>query len=406
MIRQLLFSISFILITINNYSQTTPEIIETDFWLNNSWTFVTKTTWTFNAACLPVVGISELVDLSTNELSNISRVTNTYNSNNQVVEFVIELWNETTLIWENETRATFNFTGNNLLEAITYNWVNNVWQPSTKTISNYSNNLQVESISQNWNVTNNIWVNATKMEFQYSGNGNLVVLTQLNWETNNWVNFQQFNYIYNNSNLLDIITELNWNTTTVSWENNLKTLHFYNAINLLTEKERENWVNNQWEKLDQDTFIHDANNFLIESVDSDWNEVFMAYIPQPRALYTRNSEGLATVVVSQSYLFGVGSWLNSSRRRNTYPPCATLAINEFIKTDVSIFPSPFYEIINLNVARDLLIQKIKVYNLIGKLIFESSKNLKTINLGHLSSGIYILKLTIENKETSFKIIKE
>ena len=49
---------------------------------------------------------------------------------------------------------------------------------------------------------------------------------------------------------------------------------------------------------------------------------------------------------------------------------------------------------------------LKIYNLLGKLVFEAEKVSEEINLSSLSSGVYIAKFETENFQKSLKIIKK
>jgi hypothetical protein len=391
MIKKLLLSYCFFFCICLN-AQRSPEIIETDMWFGGSWVLSSKADYTFNASCLPFIGVSQgVIDVVNGGLENISRTTNTYNSNNIIEEFIFELWNTNNSIWENSRRATFNYSGQNLLESIIYIWINNAWQPDTKTIGNYNGNLQAESILQTWDNINSIWVNSTKSDYIYDNEGRLTTLTEFLWENNNWVNNEQSNNTYNTNFNLDTIIQLIWDVNTSSWLNKYRTIYTYNNSDLLIEREREEWINGQWIKRDKKTNNYDVNNRVNESINSEWNETLMAYEFKSRNLITRNSEGLRTIVVSQTY---TGGWINSSRTRNTYPPCATLSEEEFSYGKIKLYPNPSNSILNIDLPTLLINSSIKIFDMQGKLVIQKSiKEIKnTIDISSLSKGLYIAKL--------------
>jgi hypothetical protein len=81
-----------------------------------------------------------------------------------------------------------------------------------------------------------------------------------------------------------------------------------------------------------------------------------------------------------------------------------LSSNENQFKNISIYPNPFLDIINVNGS--LLNGTFTVYSVDGKLIQEDSIKGSVINVKHVPSGIYFLKLSNkENRERIFKVIK-
>ncbi len=68
-------------------------------------------------------------------------------------------------------------------------------------------------------------------------------------------------------------------------------------------------------------------------------------------------------------------------------------------------PNPVKEILTLDVKDSVTIEKIEVYNPLG-MVVTSSANAKTISLGSLQAGIYIVKAYTQQGSASIKIIKE
>ena len=89
---------------------------------------------------------------------------------------------------------------------------------------------------------------------------------------------------------------------------------------------------------------------------------------------------------------------------------AATAIQNVEEVEVSIFPNPITEYVNVNNVDLTLIDKIEVYNVIGKKIFQIeniSLNNK-IDFNGLDKGVYILKLLGSNNNTYYtkNIIKK
>ena len=74
---------------------------------------------------------------------------------------------------------------------------------------------------------------------------------------------------------------------------------------------------------------------------------------------------------------------------------------------VSIYPNPLKNTFTLNIgALKLNNIDIQIFNVIGKKVFEE-RNLKSenINVSHLNSGVYILKIMNESMHKTIKIVK-
>ena len=77
------------------------------------------------------------------------------------------------------------------------------------------------------------------------------------------------------------------------------------------------------------------------------------------------------------------------------------------KNQLSVFPNPTSDIINIKANINLVINKLYIYNLNGRLLKESTTDLNKINISELSKGIYLLKVVSnEDKTAVFRIIKK
>jgi len=78
----------------------------------------------------------------------------------------------------------------------------------------------------------------------------------------------------------------------------------------------------------------------------------------------------------------------------------TLSTTEETLSTVSIFPNPTKDIVNIEGLNNE--SKISIYNTVGQLVYQVKTN-NSINISHLKSGLYFLK--IENNKT-FRFIKQ
>lgn len=93
----------------------------------------------------------------------------------------------------------------------------------------------------------------------------------------------------------------------------------------------------------------------------------------------------------------------------TYTPPATDIENiNSTKADVSVYPNPFNSTIHIKATGKNDIQKVELYNLVGKKIQEVNSNDKNISLatGNLAPGIYLYRVTLsDNTILTNKVIK-
>ncbi|MDO7173630.1 T9SS type A sorting domain-containing protein [Mariniflexile sp. AS56] len=84
----------------------------------------------------------------------------------------------------------------------------------------------------------------------------------------------------------------------------------------------------------------------------------------------------------------------------------SLGVDESFFKSTIIHPNPFLNTIELSSSLNIPFEKAFIYDFNGRKVFESTSNLNKIDLGFLSSGVYILHLNSHNRSASFKIVKE
>ena len=87
--------------------------------------------------------------------------------------------------------------------------------------------------------------------------------------------------------------------------------------------------------------------------------------------------------------------------------CATMGLNNFIVENFNYFYNPKLDILTLNSSNSSF-SKLELYNLLGQHILSKklSQTNETINLSWLSNGLYIGKVSINNKVQTIKFLKQ
>lgn len=79
-----------------------------------------------------------------------------------------------------------------------------------------------------------------------------------------------------------------------------------------------------------------------------------------------------------------------------------LSTPEFVPNDVKIYPNPVTNILSVESVRDL--DYIEIYNLLGKRLLRTEKT--EVHFSNYTSGIYILKIIINNQIVTKRVVKE
>ena len=85
---------------------------------------------------------------------------------------------------------------------------------------------------------------------------------------------------------------------------------------------------------------------------------------------------------------------------------ATLSINEFELNALTVYPNPAQDVLNIDYKSELT--GVKVYNLLGQEVINrtAATSQMKLDISGLTSGVYIVKLSAEEGEHSFRVIKE
>ncbi|MFP4846556.1 T9SS type A sorting domain-containing protein [Winogradskyella sp. PE311] len=83
---------------------------------------------------------------------------------------------------------------------------------------------------------------------------------------------------------------------------------------------------------------------------------------------------------------------------------STLSIDDSFAFDnsISIYPNPSKNIVTINTKLD--INAVELYDITGKLIGKHQNN--TLDISHLDSGIYLIKINVDNTTITKRLIKE
>lgn len=123
-------------------------------------------------------------------------------------------------------------------------------------------------------------------------------------------------------------------------------------------------------------------------------------------LTTPTTESLVGLTVGNTYYVQV--WSNASEQ-GTFTlklSDATLSTNNFNSAAFSYYPNPVKNTLNLSYSEN--ISDVSVYNLLGQQVIAKAVNANQsqIDMSHLTSGTYMVKVTSNSQVKTIKVIKE
>lgn len=128
-------------------------------------------------------------------------------------------------------------------------------------------------------------------------------------------------------------------------------------------------------------------------------------IVSSRVSHTAALKSDGTLYTWGANLFGqLGDGTTSAKNTPTIITCPMLSMEEhFASEKINLYPNPTNGIINI--PSQFAINKIVIYDLSGKVLFEKALQTSTVDIQNLTSGMYLIKLFAEDKNYQAKFVK-
>ncbi len=125
-----------------------------------------------------------------------------------------------------------------------------------------------------------------------------------------------------------------------------------------------------------------------------------------------NSEALIDIPVISNNFYFVQVWNDDSADRvgsswfDLTVQDGTLSTQSFQLEDIKIFPNPVNNV--LNIQSNVSIDKVEIFDLLGQRIKELNlgSNTNTVDLSDLNDGMYLIQISINGKESTYKVLKK
>jgi hypothetical protein len=290
-------------------------------------------------------------------------ITYEYDFNGNVLEAVAMSAYETGEM-ENEARASYSYDGELLSEVIYQEWEDGDWVNETKEVHNY--------------------------------NGDVSTVLYWDWNGTNWSSDELYTYT-RSGNTIELLMQYMQGG---AWQNEEKQIFTLNFDEKVTEILDQDWAGTTWVNDELTTYNYEGDVFPTKTV-KDWDG--SAWVDDLKFEYTY--DGNDNAVSGLCLGFGSEGWVSddgdiemvfsNGEKSNEYDGywvevvyVDLTSVNENVSAaSFKVYPVPAENEIQIQAEG---FQKAEIYSLTGQKLMESLQD--RINVGELSSGLYIIKV--------------
>lgn len=350
-------------------------------WSNNEWEQENKTDYIFYDS-LFIEQVNYWWDWSYFEWIQYQRYNLNYDSNNNLIQNLYTKWSESILDWINDSLYIYEYNTSNLQSVYyEYKWSNffNEWEKFSKTV------------------------------YTYDTSGNNTIQTQYLWEFDLliWESYRKNIYVYNTNNEMIEKKQLFINNS-YNWENDWKRNYSYYENSFIKDVIYFVWIsgNDSWFEDYKFSCNYDDNYKLIKKTGYiyDWDQLLWENHFQTLHVYNDNNL-LSTTIY---YYWNYGQWKELEKYKYYYPEHNSIKI-EYEANNLQIYPIPANKILIVSLSHELPCNaQIQIYDVSGRKVYINQNYFYgskiEINLPELTDGSYVLKIIVENKIITRKII--
>lgn len=311
------------------------------------------------------------------DFNNFSKSIYSYNGNHLKDTITLQLWDGFQSSWGNFSRQVFTYNGNNL--------VHHVWQ----------------------DFEDNQWVNDIRYRYSYNAFDLADSLFIEYYDTSNqiWSFYRLQTFDYDTSNQLIQVNSFDWNTQTQEWDQFERLIKNYQN-NVLILQEKLSYINNQWQSSQKTYYTYDIDGQLLVEHDSLWNTSSLSFQASNRKDYTYYLNGDIDFIQTFQYDQIEQKWNKRFKNVFLYEGMTTIH-QEDNSSIVFAYPNPINKQLNINTALfESEINALSLYNAKGQLVFYTNDVTGAIDCSSLTSGVYWLYCSSDDKYYSQKVIKQ
>lgn len=322
------------------------------------------------------------------------------NFNSQGINNLTEVWDTALNNWKNQyqTTATYDDT-NRITLSKTDRWINS-WRNSSQMVYSYNPDQTVTKLYQLWN--SNQWNNIHLYTYTYN-QGILIEESTSDWNENDWVIQRRAFYHYNTNGSINNIVIQQPHFSTGELTDFQRFVYTYTATNKMASYTLESRWNNAWFGINRILYAYDSNDYLVNEAAQGW--MGESFETQWQLNHTNDSSGNFLQTIRQEYDTDNQIWVNEQKIVYTYQ---TLNMSSFSKDGLFRFgPNPVKDQLEIMLEPIGSNATVKITDTTGKTILETAVVAQDqIDVRHFPSGIYFLRLQLNDQTSVKKFIKQ
>ena len=267
---------------------------------------------------------------------------------------------------------------------------------------NYTSGILSSEINSYWNIGSSEWVLNSKWDYFYDTFA--VAEVVFYWRDtfiNEWINESKYEYQYQQGtvSLLELTKETGytWDMDLNNWKYDYKDDYQYDNHGNRSLGTYSEWIETpgEWAQYYKDAFIFDLDySFSDLIVPFNYEEEI-----DDTFVYFSNM-----VIGYRGYEYVNEMWEDNMKMLFFYSDYTNpLNIDaEIFTQSISVYPNPVKDELFIQGVSNTL--KVSIYNVLGKLVFSETTS-SELDLESLQSGVYIVKIIDQQKETTYKFVK-
>lgn len=321
----------------------------------------------------------------------------TYDVSNKVTEDINQDWNTLTNKFVNSYKDNYTYTNGKLTEIITKKWENSQWiNDSRNTFTYNSNNLIETAIYYTWNGLQ--WVVDSRDQLTYNSINKIVKDLTEQWINNSeWVNLYTALLTYNVNNKIITTKSDEWDTSNSVWVESERIEYEFDANGNRT---RETSFSNYGFKQE---YTYDTSSQMSSFAHPFKDQTGLDYIFEDFP-YVNKVMGFNRY----SYDTATSSYTLSSRTTYNYNSSINLSTKqpEIANDKITLFPNPAKNFLTIQNESNTVIDKVIVTDISGKTVMQQNQNTTQVNVQNLAKGMYLLQAISGDKKQQTKFLKE
>jgi len=338
---------------------------------------------------------------------NTTKVTNTFDSNGNIIKESNEMWDNVAKVWDKLAVTSHTLNANSTINySITETWNEDLgsWEQMQKMVYTYDASKKVLTMKMQMFFGVD-WMDLGLTTNTYNANGQLTTVLDQNFDfmTMGMINSTQTSHTYNSDGTENQSISQSWNALTSSWENTMRTTNAYISGKKLSSLIIENFTGGIWVNFMKSLMTYNGDGSVKESLSQDWNSSSGTWVDEGKGTYTLYPDGSVNQMLMTEWKADQSKWENQSRITYTY---RTTSINQQGTDFLRVFPNPFSNSISIE-SGAIKFSSFQIFNTSGQLVrtIEKGERLSSIDLSDLKRGVYLLKVNSPESQKVIKLLK-